>query len=232
MIWFVALLSILFLALAWRDLKHAALVLTGLLPIYLLRFDVLGIPSTMLEVFVWILIGVWVMKGWKEHRWKIGTLGAQRSELRELRVPITLILTAAVVSMFVAPDTTAALGILKAYFVEPLLVFVLVASVFERDDLPRIFTALGASALFLSLYAIVQKLTGLGIPEPWDTARRVTSMFEYPNAFGLFLAPILAATPPLLARAKYHGGWKEKIFWSSVFVLAFSALVFSETEAA
>ena len=78
MIWFVALLSILFLALAWRDLKHAALVLTGLLPIYLLRFDVLGIPSTMLEVFVWILIGVWVMKGWKEHRWKIGTLGAQR----------------------------------------------------------------------------------------------------------------------------------------------------------
>lgn len=181
------LLALLFALLAWRDLKLAVFVLAGTLPIYLLRFEILGVPSTMLEVMVWVLVGVWVVHGLRDHRWKIG------GRAESLRLPITLLLLAAVISTFVAPDTTAALGILKAYFVEPLLVFVLVVSVFDRDDLPKLFIALGASALVLSLYAIVQKLTGLGIPEPWDTARRVTSVFPYPNALGLFLGPVLAA---------------------------------------
>ncbi len=200
---FALLLTILFATLAWRDLKLAALVLIGVLPVYLLRFDIFGVPSTMLEVFVWILTVVWVIQGLKKHAWRFTPFRVSlvaRSPFHDLRLPITLLLLAAVISTFIAPDMTAALGILKAYFVEPLLVFVLVVSVFERDDLPRLFMALGASALVLSVYAIFQKLTGLGIPEPWDTARRVTSIFEYPNALGLFLVPIVSSAPFILSR--------------------------------
>lgn len=225
-------LVILFALISWRNLKLGLFVLMGLLPIYLLRLEILGVPSTMLEILIWILVFVWIVKGLKERRWKMSRFRIHDSGFKSFRVPITLILIAAVISTFIAPDTFAALGILKAYFIEPLLVFVLASSILKRDDLPKLFKALGVSALILSLIAIAQKFTGLGIPEPWDTARRVTSIFSYPNALGLFLAPILATVPILLARAIRKNNLGLKLFWSLTFVAGVVALVLSETHAA
>jgi O-antigen ligase len=220
--------------LAWRNLKLCVIVLAAVLPVYLLRFEIAGVPSTMLESLIWILIAVWFVKGFIEHRWKFTDAYKKNvhGEFKTLRLSITLILVAGVISIFTAPDLFQALGIFKAYFVEPLLIFVLVSSVCERNDLPKLFTALGASALMLSVLAIAQKLTGLGIPEPWDTARRVTSVFPYPNALGLFLAPILSAIPFLFMRAKHNRNFRAMIFWSVTFVAGAIAIFFSETQGA
>jgi len=37
-------------------------LLTGLLPVYLLRFDIGPIPSTALEILILISIVVWILK--------------------------------------------------------------------------------------------------------------------------------------------------------------------------
>lgn len=231
----LTILALLFARLAWQNLKLATLILIGTLPVYLLRLEIAGVPSTVLEIFIWILVFAWILHGLKDHAWKFTHFRASivsKSPFRSLRLPITLLLIAAIISTFTAPDLFSALGILKAYYIEPLLVFVLVVSLFERKDLPKLFTSLGLSALALSLFALLQKVTGLGIPVPWDTTRRVTSFFPYPNALGLFLAPILAASPLLLARARRDKNRCQKILWGLVLFFGIGATVFSQTHAA
>lgn len=229
------ILTLLFARLAWQNLKLGTLVLVGILPVYLLRLEIAGIPSTILEIFIWILVFAWILRGLKDHAWKFTNFRAslvRKSPFRSLRFPITLLLIAALVSTFTAPDLFSALGILKAYYIEPLLVFMLVVSLFDRKDLPSLFTSLGLSVLVLSLFAFFQKITGFGIPIPWDTARRVTSIFPYPNALGLFLAPTLAAAPFLLAKARRDDNVKQKTLWSLVLLFGVGAIVFSQTHAA
>jgi O-antigen ligase len=88
----------------------------------------------------------------------------------------------------------AALGIWRAYFIEPTLVFVMLRATFnDRQDWLRALTGLGVTTMFIAAFAIFQKLTGLGLPIPWDVERRATSIFPYPNAVGLFVAPIVTA---------------------------------------
>ena len=47
------------------------------------------------------------------------------------------------------------------------------------------------SAFFVSCFAIFQKITAIGLPVEWVNSGRVTSFFEYPNAIGLYLGPIV-----------------------------------------
>ena len=230
-----ALLAILFAWLSWNNVKLSAKVLVGLLPIYLLRVSLLRVPSTMLEIFIWILILSWIIKGLLEHRWKFGafrTSVAERVATYPIRLPVTLLLLAGFVATLVAPDLQAAFGIYKAYAIEPLLVLVLLATLFERKDLPDLFMALGITSIALSLVAIFQYTTGLGIPEPWDTARRVTSIFAYPNALGLFLAPIVSAGIVLSLRYKNKKNWRKLGFWIVVVLLGLVSMILSQTEAA
>ncbi len=108
---------------------------------------------------------------------------------------IILFLVAATIAVFVSPNKRAALGIWKAYFVEPIMLFVvLISSVKNRSDLNKIIWGLVLGALPVALLAVIQKFTGWLIPNPFWQAietRRVTSFFGYPNAVALYLAPII-----------------------------------------
>ncbi|MBI2484642.1 O-antigen ligase family protein [Candidatus Uhrbacteria bacterium] len=222
MIAFGFIATVLFGVLAWRDLKTTLLFLVAAAPIYLWRFDVLGIPTTMLEVWVWIFFAAWVIRSLKEKPWRLAR--CTPSAFLSLRLPITVILAAGILSLFIAPDFFAALGILKAYFVEPLILFVALVSILKRDDLPRLLAALAGSVLVLSLGGLAQTFTGLGIPAPWDIEGRITSVFAYPNALGLFVAPIISA---LLVF-----GRKPRAFFVWAIAFGINAIVAAETEAA
>ncbi|MDA1024337.1 MAG: O-antigen ligase family protein [bacterium] len=81
------------------------------------------------------------------------------------------------------------------------------------------------SGSILSIFAILQWFTGVGIPIPWDIERRVTSVYPFPNALGLYLAPILSAGMVYALRERL---WK----WNPAFVLMAIAIILAETEAA
>jgi hypothetical protein len=248
MVFLLILYLIFFTFLAWQRISWAVALLIALLPSYLIRFSFLGIPLTLLEVMILVLFVVWLIKNLrliKNYQWLT----------TEYFLPFSLFLLIATISILVSPNLRAALGIWKAYFIEPILFFVVFTNVFGRSrrdrlsitqahknlsnsnrsqknlrglkNLNLITYALGFSALYISLFAIYQKFTGFAIPEAWypEESRRVTSFFGYPNALGLYLAPIAVL---YLGISKL----KIKLFSLLVILLSVVAIIFAHSEGA
>lgn len=219
---FVIITLLAFAFLAWRDLRLGLALLIALLPTYLLRFDIFGRPSTWLEIATLILVGIYLLR-------ERPTLRQLRDVFGPLTWPTVGLLIAATLGVFVANYHNRALGIWKAYFIEPVLVFAMLRTLFRATDWRRAFTFLGFTVIGISIYAVVQRLTGLGIPAPWDVELRVTSIFDFPNAVGLFLAP-LVVTFACLAYELRHESVARWYALASLFGLV--GVVLAQTEAA
>jgi len=191
-------------AIAWKKLSWAITILMAFLPSYLIRFKIFSLPTTLLECMLLIIILIWfIQEGWLRIRKRL------KKEIPYQPYPLTpqiiLLISAATLAMWLSPNSRPALGLWRAYFLEPILFFLIFINVIDkREKLERIFMALGISALAISLLAFWQKFMPWGInffghylwPIPnqfWqeEAQRRVTSFFEYPNAIGLFLGPIV-----------------------------------------
>ncbi|MFA6526359.1 MAG: O-antigen ligase family protein [Candidatus Buchananbacteria bacterium] len=176
-----------FAAFAYYRPLFALYAIVALLPTYLIRFSLFGIPMTWLEAMIIILAIILLIK--------------KKIDFNKIRQdyffwPIIAILVAATLAVFVSPDKLHALGAWKAYFIEPIIFYWLMLSVIlVRRQLEGLFWALGLSVIYLGLSAILQKIFVVGVPQAFLTAsgavNRVVSVFGYPNALGLFLGPIV-----------------------------------------
>lgn len=210
MIFFAIIFLIGFLALAIKRLDWALMFLLAALPVYTFRFNVFSIPSTLLEGMILISFAVWFFahtrfKDFVRGRYSVkdflanSPFAKNKSDGKRLKYPFGLeiigLLLISLASLVIGGFTSSALGIWKAYFFEPVLLFILVVNIFQdRKALERLIWALGCGALAVAAWALIQKITGIGIDNPlWAAAetRRVVSFFGYPNAVGLYLAPII-----------------------------------------
>lgn len=220
--------TILFAAIAWRDVRHGVYLIAALLPAYLLRSSVGPIPTTLLEGMILTVVLIYIAK--------------TRPSLRSIvpngwALPMGLLLLAATVGILVAHDRMSALGIWKAFYLEPMMLFVVIVDLIRRDDktADRLLTALAAGGLFVAVAAIAQKLTGLGIPIPWDVEGRVTSIFPYPNAVGLYLGPIVVmGMVKLFGTHEFPGTLvpSRLFFWLAATILGSLAIFLAQSEAA
>jgi len=235
MIYFLVIFFTIFTFIAYRNLVNATAILLALLPCYLIRFSVFGLPSTVLEGMILIIVLMWFSRFGFKKAYK-----RYKKEIQYKPFPyqaqIILIVISATISIFIAPDIWKATGLWRAYFIEPILLFLIfVQIVGTRKDLQKILYGLGVSALSISIFAIYQKITGDFIPvEMWrsEEARRVTSFYTSPNAVGLFLAPII-----MIYFGWLFSGIKNKhrrlqyILWKmSVLTLSITAIIFTVSE--
>ncbi len=255
----ISVFLILFAYFSWRNLLLATTFIVAFLPTYLIRFDVGPIPFTLLEGMILVLFGVWGMKTViadlslraqrSEAKQSPEVRGLLRRSLRSLLAMtpwnwlIFLWLIVATVSIFISPNLHGAAGAWKAYFIEPILFLMVFLSVIKtKKDLKLIFYALGFSAIYISFFAIYQKFTGFAIPYPWqeEAVRRVTSFYRFPNAVGLYLAPIVVLYAGLLfnkiQNTKYQILATKSVFsiWYLVsgICLSLLAIIFAESEGA
>lgn len=185
-----------------------------LLPTYLIRFSVFGIPTTVLEVLIYIvfLSGLWraLKDGFRQIPWKIW-------------LPIGLLIIILIISIAVSPDKRTALGEFKGFFLDPILVGWLIYQFIKPRDIPKLFLGLIGSGLFVAGHTILQKFLGHVTPDG-----RVIGIFGYsPNYVALFLAPIsvllVAYGIWLMAAKKY---WLAVIYYS-LFAISLLAIYFS-----
>lgn len=186
-------------------LPLAIAALITLLPLYLFRFSVGPLPTTGLEILFGIVVVLWLLAGpdWTK-------LPRLYHAHKSLMWAGGIFLLAATVSLFTADSLSTAAGLWKAYFVEPVLLFIILFTGLEKKQLMLPMLGLTLSALAVATFGIAQFYWFPdSIPNEYWRAietRRATSVFEFPNAIGLFLAPIVALN---IGNAIAH--WKHRL---------------------
>lgn len=201
-----------FALLAWKDHRKAFLLFVAALPAYVVRFKIGNVPTTALEALFAILFFAWMCK--REKR---------LIDIKGWGWLLLAWITVATISLFVSPDFRAAAGVWKAYFIEPILFFLIASDLMRtQDDRDNVVRSLAWSAIGVATMAILQHWTNWGVPPPWNLPgqERSTSIYGYPNAIGLFLAPLM----PLFL--------KKKPLHLTALALSTLAIVFAQTEGA
>lgn len=186
------------------------ILLPLLLPTYVVRFHIGPLPTTLLEVALIVMFGAWAI--------------LRRTELKRILRdftktawywPVGLWLAAGLISIFIAENHLAAFGLWRAYFLEPVLVFVMLRDLVKTDrDKRDLLRSTCAAAAVCAAWAIFQFTTHIGIPSPWNAPPqgiRATGPFPFPNALALFAIPVAALCLTLLVRRvtfiKQHWLW-------------------------
>ena len=202
----MAVCGVFFAILAWMRPLFAAGLIIVLLPAYQYRFTVGPIPVTLLELMLVLFVGAVCVREWKQ----VYTL-LQKPPL----IPALLVLVflgMATLSLWWTPELTAGLGIWKAYILEPVAFAIALYCMLNRkSDVALLLACAWVLVIGVSIVALVQFVTGLGIPEPWNLwpDRRAVGVFTYPNAVGLLLAPItMTAIAWLIHSRQWLSSWK------------------------
>ncbi|HSR89128.1 MAG TPA: O-antigen ligase family protein [Candidatus Udaeobacter sp.] len=216
---------LLFSILAWKNFRWAVILFIVFLPTYLVRFDVfhfknLTVPSTVLELSFGVLFLVWFLK---YSRYDIKNILAAIKKYKIFFIAFGLFFLSSIVSVLISDLFFLSLGLWRAYFLEPMVLFLILIGRKNYIKTKDLILGLALSSLSISIYCIVQKFTGWGIATPeWtnEATRRVTAFFSSPNAVGLYLAPVLMLVS-LVAISK-----KEK-YRSSGFLVLLAAAILS-----
>lgn len=178
------------------------LELLALAPTYVIQFAAGPIRLDMLEL---LLVAFWIAclaiigyrQQFAEFKRYISTIP------RSLLMSGGLFLLAAIISGAISPTPSRALGELAAYFIQPAMTFFFAGFILREEKAKEHFTKFVVwYVAALSVYAFVQYLTLVGLPMSWwgnaNEPKRALSVFAYPNAFALFITPLLAYSMPFV----------------------------------
>lgn len=177
-----------------------------LIPFYFLRFHLAGIPTNPLEISIFI--------AFLSHL--IDHVVAKR-EIRILAFDWSIILFVffALMAVVISPDKIAALGILKGWFIAPVLPYFTARESFSKKEAYKLAIPLFVSGVFVTAWAIVQKF---GIISTLFYQRgdanfdqylsgnvRLFGPFESPNYLAMFIVPVFFLSWSLLPKIKNYG---------------------------
>ncbi|MEK9147470.1 MAG: O-antigen ligase family protein [Patescibacteria group bacterium] len=188
-----------------------------LTPTYLLRFNIFYIPTNALELMIIILFLIWIVK-----KLLLGNLFYNlKTEIinnKLLYIGIFLLFIGFILSLVKSNDVLSSLGIIKSWFVVPLLFYIVLKNVLKNEIEKKkaffvfIFSGFAISAIGL-IYFILDILT-------YDN--RLQAFYPHPN----MLSIIMAVSVIMIIGLRFEIR-KLNIIKYSVFVLFLFSLVFN-----
>jgi O-antigen ligase len=167
-----------------RYSRWALAITAGCLPLYVVRYQVGPVPTTVLENLVLLTIALYVV-----GRIQAGTWVWPRSGLE---IPTAALLLAGAIAIFVAPDHRGAVGIYRAYFVEPVILFYIAIDLLRTPHDFRVVLlglALGSTIFAVLNYgAWVIALMNHTVA----IANAPEALYTSPNQVALYFEPPLA----------------------------------------
>lgn len=159
-------------------------VTAACLPLYVVRWHIGPLPTTLLENLILLTIASYCLTLWTERR-----LPAARTFLD---IPIVLLLVAGIVGIVVAPDHVKALGTYRAYFIEAVAMFyVAVDTIRTRGELRKV---LAMAAIGSSVFAAGQIATfAMALSQhPIRLGDAPAFLNTSPNSVAFYLEPPMA----------------------------------------
>jgi O-antigen ligase len=165
-----------------RYSRWALAVTVGCLPLYVLRFRVGPLPSTLLEILIWVTVILWAAGRLQAGGW--------RPARTPLEIPMALFLIAGMISIAVSPDHIGALGTYRAYFIEPVVLFYVAVDLLRKPDHFR--TVLAGFATGTTVFAIMNLgawVIALATHVDIDLGNAPKALYSSPNSVAMFLEP-------------------------------------------
>ncbi|MBI3671319.1 O-antigen ligase family protein [Candidatus Azambacteria bacterium] len=155
------------------------------MPSYLLRFDILGIPTTALEVLIYTMFFVFALSlFFDKEKTKAGRLKTAFLQNKTIFFGISLFVLGAFFASAISQDPRVSFGLFKAYFFDPLIFLAVFISVVSKDNIKPVFASFLASGVVLSVISIFGTTTYDG---------RLQGFFNSPNFLAMSLSPVLLA---------------------------------------
>ena len=186
---------IVFIWLAYHKLLWGLGGIIMLLPSYLWRFDILGLPTTFLELMIVAVFLIWLLKE-KKYKQINFSLSANSYNLlpKTFRYLLSLWLLVSLLALL-TNYTWANLGLWRVYFLEPAMFFlVFIYTVKDSKDWKLIIDSFIVLLGWLFVVAMYQNLTDWNYIRAYNfpNIKRLTGPFSYPNALSLLSAPLTA----------------------------------------
>jgi len=182
------------------------------LPLYLVRFKVGWVPFNLLEVLIYLLFLLWLIKVIADKK-KIRDIFKEK----KFFYSIFILFFGLTISTFFSTDIFISAGIWKGWFLAPILFFlVVINSLKNRDQVRNIIVTLTFSGLIVALIALYYWLNG---NLTYDG--RLKGFYLSANFLAMYLSPIL-----VLSLYLYHLAKKRilKILLFIVYGLLFIAI--------
>ena len=159
------------------------------LPLYIVRWQYGPVPTTLLENLIIATVAVYLVA-----RWRGGRLTLNRTRFD---IPIVLLLLSGAISVVVAKDHRAALGLYKAFFIEPVAIYYVASDLLRTaGDYRYVLIGFGVGSSAFALLNIGNFLVVLAANEVafgsppaalYGSANEVAMYLEPPLAFAAAL---------------------------------------------
>ncbi|TAN57802.1 hypothetical protein EPN15_03055 [Patescibacteria group bacterium] len=191
--------------------QWAILACLAILPTYLLKLSLFGIPTTVLELSIYTtyigsflsilfsnglnFVNLDLLKNWK--------LKIKNSKT-SLLWPIAAWLIITLISALFSENIQTALGGWKAWVFDPLLVLILIIQFFDQKNIWKIVASLGLSSAVLSAYGLFEYFFS---PHQLGD-ERLDSVFDPANYHAMLVGPIIVLLIGLIFSSQIPRIWK------------------------
>ena len=184
---------IIFVLVSYRRPIFGLATIIALLPSYLWRLSILGLPTSFLELMLIFLFVLWLIKDKKYTEINFSLKAQAKNKIPPRLCWLLLLWLLASLFGLLANPSYASLGLWRAYFLEPIMFFILfVYLVKDKNDLKIIIRSLGILVAWLFTVALYQNFSSWNFIAAYNYPNvvRLTSVFSYPNALSLLTAPL------------------------------------------
>ena len=176
-----------------KILKYGILLILFCLPLYLIRFKILGVPTNVLEIMIGILFLFWLAKKGYKNLFII---------LKEklLVWGIILLVVGVSAATIFSWNLKLSAGIWKSWFIVPIVFFIIFFTTIKKEDIKMIFYSLIASGFVISIISLVYLILG-----KLNFQARLQGIYSSPNYLAMYLAPILIIVlMKICSRINFH----------------------------